>query len=232
MTQNQPWRNDWSWLKSHRRWVILGSDTEVGKTHLACELIGQLRQRFSAVAAFKPAASGVDIDNDAVRLAAASNYLQSLDAICPYRFTVPIAPVLAAEQQGVTIERHVLASAIEEVFRAPACVVETAGGILSPLDWQTSNLCWAAELVADRDCRLVLVVPNRLGAVNATLQAWQTIVAQDVPLDAIVLNEFARWGNDERRWDENVDMLQRVMSHFVRSHRSPPPIYRYRSNDR
>lgn len=226
------WQNDWSWLGTYSRWVVLGSDTEVGKTHFACDLIHELKGRYANVSAFKPAASGGGSDDDATRLAAAANYLQTLDAICPYRFDQPIAPVLAAELQGESIDCDLIEAALSNALTAAACVVETAGGLLSPLNWQRSNLQWAAELARRWSFQLVLIVPNRLGAVNATLQAWQTIAAQRVNVAAIVLNEYERWGGDAKNWEQNVSMIQRVMPCFAVTQQSPPPLYRYRSSDR
>ncbi len=70
------------------RYGITGTDTGVGKTVVACALIGALRDRGLSVAAMKPVETGVENDepSDARRLWDAAGGRDSLDDVCPERF--------------------------------------------------------------------------------------------------------------------------------------------------
>src|SRR5512132_182147 len=102
---------------------VAGTDTGVGKTQVARALCTLLKGR-----ALKPAETGCEPDNpeDAKALAAITG--QPLDEVCPYRFRLPAAPLVAAEAEGATIDlRKVLLLARHEPI-----VVEGAGGLQVP----------------------------------------------------------------------------------------------------
>src|SRR5439155_16915699 len=83
--------------------------------------------------ALKPVETGCAPDHpeDALALLAACGTGQLLDEICPYRFRLPAAPLVAAEAEGANID---LLRIEQLVSRAKApIVVEAAGGLLVPL---------------------------------------------------------------------------------------------------
>ena len=93
-----------------KAFFVTGTDTEVGKTHVSCLLLKQYAAQGLKVIGMKPIAAGCELVNgewgneDVQKLIAASNVTAPLDLINPYRFKEPIAPHLAAEKVGVTIE--------------------------------------------------------------------------------------------------------------------------------
>ena len=82
--------------------------------------------------AFKPVETGCErgAPQDALALREACGSNQSLDEVCPYRFRLPAAPLVAAEAEGASVDL----SRIEACHRATSpIVVEAAGGLLVPL---------------------------------------------------------------------------------------------------
>ena len=86
-------------------YFITGSDTDVGKTYIACELIRQLRAQSIMLEVRKPVESGCDPDDsailvaqDALTLRAANQDLESMQRIAPYRFRAALAPPRAARR--------------------------------------------------------------------------------------------------------------------------------------
>lgn len=144
--------------------LVTGSDTGVGKTVVAQLLTRRYREAGDSVVALKPVCSGGRQDARSLRTAAGN--VLPLDAVNPWHFRAPIAPLLAARQMGVRLRRDEVVAHIRRISRPFAVtVVEGAGGLLSPLgeDFNTRDL-----LVALR-ARPVVVCPNRLGAINQTL---------------------------------------------------------------
>lgn len=148
----------------HSTFVITGTDTGVGKTVVACLLTGCLLETGVCVAALKPVASGGR--QDARRLQAAAGGALALDEVNPWHFRAPLAPLLAARGERRRLRlAEILAHVRRMQKRFQVVVVESAGGLLSPLgEGFTSR-----ELVVALKATPVVVCPNRLGAINQTL---------------------------------------------------------------
>jgi len=173
--------------------LITGTDTGVGKTFVACGLAGALRRRGLAVAPFKPAESGCTVEKgthrlvpaDAELLRGSSGTQASLDTICPYRFAPPLAPWVAAEQAGVTIDPQRLERCYRELAASHDMVlVETAGGILVPLaeDFHYADLARLLGLP------VVVVIASKLGAINHARLTLEFLRSAEIPILACTLN--------------------------------------------
>ena len=158
---------------------ITGTDTGVGKTHVACALLRKLRRRKLRVCGFKPVASGCvhtpeGLRNaDALALQQAAATSEPYEQINPYAFEPAIAPHLAAVRAGdhISITRlrdaHAKLAAAHELI-----VVEGAGGWRVPLD-ETWTM---AEFVAEQEWPVILVVGMRLGCINHALLSADAIM--------------------------------------------------------
>jgi dethiobiotin synthetase len=159
---------------------LTGTDTGVGKTHVACLLLEQARAQGIRCAGFKPvAAGGVHTDRgveneDALALQKAGSLALPYAAINPYALPEPIAPHIAAEAVGVEIEEDKILAAHAELARqAELVVTEGAGGWHVPLN---RRLLFSG-LVAQAGWPVVLVVGMRLGCLNHALLSAQAIQA-------------------------------------------------------
>lgn len=152
--------------------LVTGTDTGVGKTVVAVLLCRHLCARGIRVAVVKPFCSGGR--EDALRLREAAGGRQVLDQVNPWFFRAPLAPLTAARAQKVRIELEQVVDHIRATARgADLCLVEAAGGLLSPLGDGYS----ARELIVRLRASPVVVCPNRLGAVNQTLLVLRALPA-------------------------------------------------------
>lgn len=148
------------------RIAVVGTGTDVGKTHLCVALLHALTQLGISAVGLKPVESGVDDGqsrddtSDTSRLAAAGMFHVKHPA--PYRFPDPVSPHLAARRRGVEI---VPARVLDWVAAcaAPWTVIETAGGLLSPLTLTCTNLDLVQLLAPDV---VLLVGVDRLGVLH------------------------------------------------------------------
>lgn len=122
-----------------RGFFVAGTDTGVGKTQVARALLTLLAARGLRPFALKPVETGCapDAPLDALALRKACGPpgdAAPLDEVCPYRFSLPAAPLVAAGETVVDLVRieRIVASA-----RGPI-VVEAAGGLLVPLAREVS----------------------------------------------------------------------------------------------
>lgn len=172
---------------------ITGTDTAVGKTHIACQLIEQYVAQGLKVIGMKPVAAGCELVNgvwvneDVQQLTAASNVDASLALVNPYCFNEPIAPHLAAEKAGVTIEIDVIVKAFKQLqTMADVVIVEGAGGFLVPLNDDRDM----AGLAAALNVPLVLVVGLKLGCINHSLLTAEAIKTRGLILHGWVANHI------------------------------------------
>lgn len=161
------------------RVVVTGTDTEIGKTVVACGLARALSDRGVRVRAVKPVESGTEETDrereDGVLLARAARQQSPAEALV--RLRAPLAPPVAAEREGVTLSMDDWVAEIGEIGAgADVTVVEGAGGVLSPLTWTETTRDLAERL----DAPALLVAPDRLGSLTHTLTALEALRARDV----------------------------------------------------
>jgi dethiobiotin synthetase len=208
---------------------ITGSDTGVGKTHVAAMIARALRAQGVAVGVYKPVATGCEaqavsssnakksargsastrqvrgtsargkprlISDDAQLLWHAAGTPGKLDRVCPQMFGAPLAPHLAAAAEGRLVDAKLLRSGVDYWRRqSDIVIVEGAGGLLSPITAEEYN----ADLARDLGYPLLVVVPNRIGAIN---QALQTLIAaatfqEGLDIAGIVLNQTSSDAGDD-----------------------------------
>jgi dethiobiotin synthetase len=182
---------------------ITGTDTDVGKTYVAALIAGALRASGRRVGVYKPAASGCVVRGesvvavDALALWEAAGRPGALDRVCPQRFLAPLAPHLAARDEGKTLEAGLLRAGIEYWReRSDIVIVEGSGGLMSPLGEED----YVADLAAEFGYPLVVVAANRIGVINHVLQTLIAAAAfgEGLPVAGIVLNDTSPAGDMSR----------------------------------
>ena len=108
-------------------YFVTGTDTNVGKTRIACALLHGFAAQGKRVVGMKPISAGCGDDGiheDVRQLRAASNVLASLGQFNPYCFVPAVAPHLAAQFAGVIINlERIVASFTELAGQADVVIV-------------------------------------------------------------------------------------------------------------
>ncbi len=174
---------------------VAGTDTEVGKTQVTCCIARWLVRRGVEVGAYKPVATGtvpagdtLPPQSDPVRLWEAIGRRATPQRVVPQWFALPAAPPLAAAAEGRLIDEPLLLQgALWWERHCRFLLVEGVGGWFSPLSQQ---MC-VADLAVLLGLPVVLVVPDRLGAVSQTLCALHAMATYGpgCPVAAVVLNQ-------------------------------------------
>lgn len=172
---------------------VTGTDTEVGKTHVSCLLLKQYAAQGLKVVGMKPIAAGCElvhgewVNEDVQKLIAASNVQAPLELINPYCFKEPIAPHLAAEKAGVSVEIEPIVKAFKQLqTMADVVIVEGAGGFLVPLNKSETM----ADLAIVLGIPTILVVGMRLGCINHSLLTVEAIKTRGLTLHGWVANHI------------------------------------------
>ena len=173
--------------------VVVGSGTDVGKTFVSCRLLNDLRARGLSVVARKPVVSGIDptacgvSDTDRLLTAAGVGIDDvNRDRISPFRFLAAVAPNEAARREGVVLDHAAIVQACaiddDESDDDAVVLVETAGGVMSPLTDTTTQLDLVVALAAPA---LLVVEGSYLGWLSHTLTALSVLQARGVGVVAV-----------------------------------------------
>ena len=170
---------------------VTGTDTGVGKTHVACALVRALRESGRRVAGMKPIAAGIDkgaaLNADVAALADADGLDVPLRVRNPYAFNDPIAPHLAARDGGASVDLAVIAAAFRDLAQwADVVVVEGAGGARVPIAPRLDMLDIARRLRLP----VLMVVGVRLGCLNHAMLTVDAIASRGLTLSGWVANRI------------------------------------------
>lgn len=193
-----------------RRWFITGTDTGVGKTHVAAGLLHALAARGMSTAAYKPVATGClpggsGLRNeDALILQDAVNQPIAYELMNPVALAPAIAPHLAAEEVNMALDARELAALADRLPAADALVIEGAGGWRVPLS-PTEGM---ADLAQALHAPVILVVGIQLGCLNHALLSAEVIARDGVGLAGWVANVLE--SEPERADDQIATLEQRI----------------------
>ncbi len=177
------WRNTNNWHNITMRITdyaslpscfITATDTDAGKTHIACEILKTWQQQGLSVAAFKPLATGASIKDgqrvseDALRLAAVTG--QAVNEINPYLYDKPASPHIADSHGTFNLSDclHRFKQLQQDVDRI---LVEGVGGWCVPL----SETLMLKDLALAMALPVVMVSRIGLGCINHSLLTYHQI---------------------------------------------------------
>ena len=174
-----------------KAFFITGTDTEIGKTAITAGLTHLAAMAGLRSLAVKPVAAGQDwidgqwVNDDVQRLLAATTLPLNAQQVGPLQLRTACAPHVAAQLEGVTIERAALIHAVQTTLAMGELgFVEGVGGFRVPLapDWDT------ADMACDLGLPVVLVVGLRLGCINHALLTAEAIRSRGLTLAGWVAN--------------------------------------------
>lgn len=192
-------------------YFITGTDTDCGKTLITQGLMLLARRQEITVSGMKPVASGGITtthgrhNSDALAIQKSCTKEPPYHLVNPYCFEPAIAPHIAAEQEGITIEPGVIEVAREQLdAKSEMMFVEGVGGWRVPLgrDLDVAGLCKFLDTPA------ILVAGIRLGCINHTLLTVESIRASQVPLAGWVANCIEP---DMQVREENIATLESLV---------------------
>ena len=156
------------------RFVVTGTDTDIGKTVFAAGLTGLLEGVY-----WKPVQAGLDgeTDTDTVRRLTGLGDTHFLTEA--WRLKLPASPHLAAEREGIDIDSRSLR--IPQLARP--LIIEGAGGLMVPLNRRELYV----DVFARWKAPVILCARTTLGTLNHTLLSLEALARRAVPVLGIAL---------------------------------------------
>jgi dethiobiotin synthetase len=155
-----------------KNYIVVGTDTGVGKTVFAAALAGALDGFY-----WKPVQAGLEGETDSQTVARLSGL--SLDRIASeaWRLTTPASPHIAARIDGVEIDVERLSP--PKVNHS--LVIETAGGLMTPLTDGTLTI----DILARWNIPVILCARTSLGTINHSLLSIEALRRRDIPIRGV-----------------------------------------------
>lgn len=152
--------------------IVAGTDTGIGKTVFSAALTGALQCNY-----WKPIQAGLEDETDTQAVQRLSGLSAEHFLASAYVLSTPCSPHLAAELDGISIERSHLGLPVS----TRPIVVEAAGGLLVPITRNDLQI----EVMRDWGLPIVLCARTTLGAINHTLLSIEALRERRLPLHGI-----------------------------------------------
>ncbi len=154
------------------RFVIVGTDTGVGKTVFSAALAGALNAFY-----WKPVQAGLKEETDSQSVLRLSGLPPEHILPEAYRLEAPASPHLAARLDGLAIDP----SRLDPPEAAGTLVIETAGGVMTPLTIETPTI----DLLTRWRFPAIVVARTTLGTINHSLLTIEALRRRDIPLRGV-----------------------------------------------
>ena len=173
-------------------YFISGIDTSVGKTAATGAIAKALAQAGKRVITQKMIQTGCEQVSEDIE---EHRRIQGIPFTeedregwtCPYIFSYPCSPHMAADKDGRTIDLQVITQATERLReRYEYVLLEGAGGLMVPNDFQSLTI----DYIRDQGYPLILVTSGKLGSINHTLLSLFAAEQYGIPVKAIVYNQY------------------------------------------
>ena len=165
------------------RYFITANDTGVGKTTVTCLLLRALRAAGRAPAAFKPVCCGSR--QDVIDLMDAATPGLSAEEVNPVFYKMPLSPMAAGMLENRPFSLPAVMAAWEKLSAQHADIlVEGAGGWEVPL----TPALTIADLAAALALPVIVVVNNKLGALNHAILTVRSIQQRGLKCAGLILN--------------------------------------------
>jgi dethiobiotin synthetase len=183
---------------------LTGTDTGVGKTHTAVQLLHAAQASGLRCAGMKPICCGNR--NDAERLLAASSEGLTIDEINPVWLKTPAAPLSASLIEEIVIDEQRLVDALHRLEdRFDFVLVEGVGGWLVPIRCDF----FVSDLAAQLKLPVLVVAQNRLGCLNHTNLTVRSVIEHGLVCVGVVLNDNT--GLTDIATNTNAEILRQIL---------------------
>ena len=176
---------------------ITGTGTDVGKTYISALIVKKLLSTGAKCAYFKMAMSGNERDSDghiipgdALYVKTVSNIDQELESMCPYVYEHPYSPHLASQLEGNPVDLNKVTSLFRDICaKYDYVTIEGSGGIICPIRFDSVKI-QLIDFIKLFNLPCLLVTNSGLGAINSVCLTTEYMKNRDIPIKAIIFNNY------------------------------------------
>lgn len=171
---------------------ISGIDTGVGKTYATGLLARAIAKKGHSVITQKMVQTGnTDISEDIEKhrelMGIPLNEDDKAGTTCPYIFSYPCSPHMAADRDGKKIDLSYINIKTDFLKnKYDYILLEGAGGLMVPLSYDKLTI----DFIREMHYPLILVTSGKLGSINHTLLSLYACHQQSIKVSAIIYNRY------------------------------------------
>lgn len=173
---------------------ISGIDTNIGKTFATGILARSLAAKGHKVITQKMIQTGnteisEDIEMHRQLMGIPFTDEDKAGLTCPYIFTYPCSPHMAAQRDGRTIQLDIITEATRQLQeKYDYVLLEGAGGLMVPNNFNSL----AIDYVKEQNYPLILVTSGKLGSINHTLLSLFACKQYGIEVEALIYNLYPK----------------------------------------
>ncbi len=199
------------------RVFIAGTDTDVGKTYITAALTALLLKKGLHVGVIKWVSTGKADSSPDIEFVMEKAGLaplgpgSRLSVACPFCFSFPASPHLAAQMEKREVDHEIVIKETERLEdECDIVLIEGVGGLMVPI----SPDLLLADLLKKMPSPVILVGRSGLGTINHTLMSVEILRGRGLELSGIVLNGVG-YGcspdtTHEKIVSDNKKIIQRI----------------------
>lgn len=193
---------------------ITGTDTGVGKTIITGLIARYMMLKGVDFVTQKWIQTGADKERDDISVhmemlgEGSKNFSKHAEYTLPYCFKFPCSPHLAARMENIEIDPVVIERAyMRLVWDFELVLAEGSGGLMVPVNERTLIID-----ILERLCiPVVLVVRNRLGAINHAILSIEALRGRGIPILGVIFNNVS-YGSDPVICRDNPEIVRQITS--------------------
>lgn len=173
-------------------YFVTGIDTDIGKTYVT-GLIGRyFLEKKKKVITAKIAQTGCTGISEDIELHRKIMGIELLEPdlkglTCPYIFSYPASPHLAAELEHKTIDPRAMHASRSQLEKEYEIVIsEGVGGIYVPLTREYTVL----DYLKEAGLKVIVVTSGRLGSINHTLCTLEILIHRGITIQGLIYNLY------------------------------------------
>ncbi|RZT95723.1 dethiobiotin synthase [Ancylomarina subtilis] len=195
-------------------YFITGIDTDAGKTFATGLMAKYLLNKKVNVMTQKFAQTGcVGISEDILAhrdIMGVKPYDVDKDGTtCPYVFTYPASPHLAAKIDGQEIDMDVINASTKQLQdQYETLLIEGVGGLHVPITLEYSLL----DYLEEKKHPLILITSSKLGSINHTLMTLELAYHRKLPIQGLIYNHYPN--NSDLILEDSIEVFRTYLSKF------------------
>lgn len=198
------------------RLYLVGTDTSVGKTTVACSILIAAKRNNLSILPVKPAQSrNPDEISDIQRLCRFTDPPSDPTPLCFFDYQQPLAPGIAHQPQNFLpspsaaadpthlLEFQSRLSLLESQNPSDLTLIEGAGGLHVPMPGGT----WQTQWIRSSKAWAVVIARCNLGTINHTLLTVEALRTQSIPILGIFFSDHQQ--TPTQLAQTNIAVIQR-----------------------
>lgn len=185
---------------------MTATGTDIGKTYVSALIVKKMRQNGFNCGYYKPVLSGyTEGENDCKYVIDKSGLDKKPTDCISYCFEEAVSPHLAAQRQGVKIQKEKILKDFEKIKKEyDYLLIEGAGGITCPLDLDNGYLL--DNLIKDMNTDIIITADGGLGTINSVLLTCEYAKSKGINIQGIILNNY----QDNFMYEDNKKSIEKL----------------------